>query len=88
MKAMVFQKLHVLRKERTLLVLEKGANYHFCSKECKINFDKVSAALLNRKCKKRKLAEEERSKTLGKVVNKMPIMFLLMLLPIVALPVL
>ncbi len=48
----------------------KGTIYHFCSKECKENFDKDPPALLIMKEERGKLVEEERSKTLEKMVDE------------------
>ena len=48
----------------------KGTIYYFCSKECKENFDKDPAALLIMKAEREKLVEEERSKTLEKLIDE------------------
>ncbi len=48
----------------------KGTFYYFCSKECKENFDKDPAALLIMKAEREKLVEEERSKTLEKLIDE------------------
>jgi len=46
----------------------KGTTYYFCSNECKENFDKDPEALLGMKQAREKIAEEERTEALEKVM--------------------
>jgi signal transduction histidine kinase len=47
-----------------------GTIYYFCSKECKEDFDKNPETILTMKAEREKLVEEERSKTLEKMVDE------------------
>ncbi|MEW6418124.1 MAG: YHS domain-containing protein [Nitrospirota bacterium] len=48
----------------------KSTIYYFCSKECKENFDKDPETMLTMKAEREKLVEEERSKTLEKMMDE------------------
>jgi len=48
----------------------EGAIYYFCSKECKENFDKDPEAHIRMKAEREKSVEEERSKTLEKMMDQ------------------
>ena len=48
----------------------KGITYYFCSDKCKEDFDKNSETILAMKAEREKLVEEERSKTLEKLIDE------------------
>jgi len=48
----------------------KGTTYYFCSDKCKEDFDKNPEAILTMKAEREKLVEEERSKTLEKMMDE------------------
>jgi signal transduction histidine kinase len=48
----------------------KGIIYHFCSKECKEDFDKNPESILIMKAEREKILEEERSKTLDQMMDE------------------
>lgn len=48
----------------------KGTTYYFCSEKCKADFDRDPESILTMKAEREKIAEEERSETLGKMMNE------------------
>jgi len=48
----------------------KGTIYHFCSKECKEDFDKNPETILAMKAERETILEEERSKTLDQMMDE------------------
>ncbi len=48
----------------------KGINYHFCSERCKEDFNKDPEAILAMKAEREKIAEEERSGSLEKMMDQ------------------
>lgn len=48
----------------------KGRNYHFCSERCKEDFNKDTEAILAMKAEREKIAEEERSGSLEKMMDQ------------------
>lgn len=48
----------------------KGINYHFCSERCKEDFNKEPEAILAMKAEREKIAEEERSGSLEKMMDQ------------------
>lgn len=48
----------------------KGSNYHFCSERCKEDFNKDPEAILAMKAEREKIAEEERSGSLEKMMDQ------------------
>ncbi|MDH5203002.1 MAG: ATP-binding protein [Nitrospirota bacterium] len=48
----------------------KGTTYYFCSEKCKADFDRNPESILTMKAEREKIMEEERSETLGKMMNE------------------
>ena len=48
----------------------KGTTYYFCSDKCKEDFDKNPESILIMKAEREKIVEEERSKTLDKMMDE------------------
>ena len=48
----------------------KGITYYFCSDKCKEDFDKNPESILTMKAEREKIVEEERSKTLDKMMDE------------------
>src|SRR4030043_1282301 len=48
----------------------KGTTYYFCYDKCKEDFDKNPESILTMKAEREKLIEEERSKTLEKMMDE------------------